>query len=202
VDGEALAISSVAEEDVLRANTYSFLARLLARPLDAAALEAAAALRGDGSEFGSALGELGTAARSTSLDAVDQEFRDLFEAVGEPELAPYASYYLTGFLYEEPLARVRQDMASLGIARADAVSEPEDHIASLFEMMYGIIVGAFGTPEPLSRQRAFFDEHIGSWAGRFFADLEASPSSDFYCPVGKAGRIFLEIERQAFEMAA
>lgn len=202
MEEEVRAISDVAEEDVLRASTYSFLARLLARPLDATALDAAAALRGDGSEFGSALGELGTVARAASLDTVTQEFRDLFEAVGEPELTPYASFYLTGYLYEEPLARVRQDMASLGIARADAVSEPEDHIASLFEVMYGIIVGAFGAPEPLSRQRAFFEEHIGSWADRFFADLEASPSSDFYGPVGKAGRIFLEIERQAFEMAA
>lgn len=201
MDEEALAISDVAEEDVLRANTYSFLARMLARPPDVSALEAAASLRGDGSEFGSALGELGTVARGTSLDAAVQEFRDLFEAVGEPELSPYASFYLTGYLYEEPLARVRQDMATLGIARADSVSEPEDHIASLFEVMYGIITGAFGPPEPLSRQRAFFEEHIGSWADRFFIDLEASPSSDFYSPVGKAGRIFLEIEKQAFEMA-
>jgi len=202
VDEEALAITSVAEEDVLRANTYSFLARMLARPLDATALEAAAALRGDGSEFGSALGELGNAARSASVQSAEEEFRELFEAVGEPELTPYASFYLTGFLYEEPLARVRQDMEALGIAKAESVSEPEDHIASLFEVMYGIIVGAFGQPEPLSRQRAFFEEHIGSWADRFFADLEASPTSDFYGPVGKAGRIFLEIERQAFEMAA
>ncbi len=201
MDGEAQTISRVAEEDVLRANTYSFIARLLARPLDASALDVTAGLRGDGSEFGSALGELGNVARSSTLDTVVQEYSDLFEAVGEPELTPYASFYLTGFLYEEPLAQLRQDMAALGVARADSVSEPEDHIASLFEIMYGIIIGAFGEPEPLSRQRTFFDEHIGSWAARFFSDLETSPTSVFYAPVGKAGRIFLDIEKQAFEMA-
>jgi TorA maturation chaperone TorD len=51
-------------------------------------------------------------------------------------------------------------------------------------------------------QRAFFDAHIGPWAGQFFADLETAKATDFYAPVGAIGRIFMEIESTAFEMAA
>ena len=37
---------------------------------------------------------------------------------------PYGSYYLTGFVYERPLARLRQDLAQFGIERADDEIEP------------------------------------------------------------------------------
>lgn len=100
------------------------------------------------------------------------------------------------------MARLRDDMAELGIARADDVKEPEDHIASLCEMMAGQITGAFGIPLDLARQRRFFAAHIGCWAPRFFADLQATESAAFYMPVGAIGGIFMAIESQAFEMAA
>jgi TorA maturation chaperone TorD len=54
----------------------------------------------------------------------------------------------------------------------------------------------------IGAQRAFFDAHIGPWAGQFFADLESAKSADFYAPVGVIGRIFVAIESTAFEMAA
>ena len=41
-----------------------------------------------------------------------------------------------------------------------------------------------------------------SWAGHFFADLEAAKGSMFYAPVGAIGRAFMEIEREAFKMGA
>ena len=76
------------------------------------------------------------------------------------ELLPFASYYLTGFLNEKPLATLRKDMASLHISRAPNVYEPEDNIASLMEMMAGLIDGRFGSPAPIERQREFFNRHI------------------------------------------
>lgn len=192
----------IAEEDQLRANWYSLLGRLLSAAPDDQLLQVVAGLRGDQSDFGKALHSLAAAARATAPDAVEQEFFDLFIGVGASELSPYASYYLTGFLHEKPLARLRGDMAQLGIARAEGVPESEDHIAALCDMMSGMITGTFGEPVALADQHAFFSQHIGSWAPRFFEDLEAAQRAAFYMPVGTIGRLFIAVEAQAFEMAA
>ena len=195
--------SEITEEDKLRAQMYRLLAAVLVRQPDRTTLDRIAALGGDeGSPLGRALGALGRVAAASGPAAVDDEFHDLFVGVGRGELMPYGSYYLTGFVYEKPLARLREDMARLGIARADDVREPEDNIASLCEMMAGLIEGDFDTPADLATQRKFFDAHIGPWAGQFFADLEAAKSARFYMPVGTVGRVFMEIEATAFEMAA
>ena len=192
---------ALAEEDRLRADFYGLLGALLARPPDAELLQRIAALEGDETALGQAIGALARLARASSAAAVEREFTDLFIGVGRGELMPYASYYLTGFLNEKPLAQLRRDMAALGIARAPDVREPEDNIASLMEMMGGMIAGRFGAPVPLARQQAFFNTHIGPWAAHFFSDLEAAKASVFYAPVGTAGRLFMEIEREAFRMS-
>jgi TorA maturation chaperone TorD len=108
----------------------------------------------------------------------------------------------SGSAAEKPLAVLRNDMASLQISRAANVFEPEDNIASLCEMMAGMITGRFGKPASLDRQKEFFNRHIGPWAGHFFADLEGAKGSVLYAPVGAIGRVFMEIEKQAFRMAA
>ena len=95
-----------------------------------------------------------------------------------------------------------RSMARLGIQRAENVKEPEDNIASLCEMMAGLIRGRFGEPQTLADQKAFFTKHIAPWASHFFTDLEAAEGSVFYAPVGKIGRAFMEIEIEAFRMEA
>jgi TorA maturation chaperone TorD len=140
------------------------------------------------------------AARMTPA-AAKAEYGALFIGMARGELLPYASYYLTGFLNEKPLALLRQDMARLGIARAENVKEPEDHIAAICEMMAGLIEGSFGAPADLETQRAFFDRHLACWAETFFTDLEAARAAVLYAPVGTVGRAFIEIERTAFEMS-
>jgi TorA maturation chaperone TorD len=52
------------------------------------------------------------------------EYQDLFIGLARGELVPYGSYYLTGFLHEKPLSKLRQDMARLGVEREDGVAEP------------------------------------------------------------------------------
>jgi len=195
-------VPEVAEEDRLRLGWYSLLARLLGGAPDSDFLASLRALEGDATELGQAVRTLAQVARRSELKEIEREHFDLFIGVGEAELLPYASYYLTGFLHDRPLARLRQDMAELGIARREGVSEPEDHIASLCEMMAGLIGGAFGEPADLATQRRFFDSHIACWAPRFFEDLQASPTARFFMPVGTIGSLFLNIEAQGFEMAA
>lgn len=188
------------EEDVTRARIYGLLAGLLAAPPDAATLKNLAALEGDDSQLGQALGALARLAGDTNAGEVAREYHDLFIGVGRGELLPYASYYLTGFLNEKPLAKLRGRMAELGIERDPSVKEPEDHVAALSDMMAGLITGAFDDPVDLAGQKRFFNDHIGAWAPHFFRDLEAAATSRFYAPVGALGRAFLEIEAAAFDM--
>ena len=197
---EASPEARIAEEDRLRADMYDFLGALLAGPPDAALLGKSAALSGDDSEVGRAIRTLARIAGATTPEAVEDEFNTLFIGLGRGELLPYGSYYLTGFLNEKPLAALREDMKTLAIVRAEDVFEPEDHIASLFEMMAGMILGRFAEPVSLDRSRRFFDRHIGPWASHFFSDLESARNSVFYAPVGSAGRAFMEIEKEAFRL--
>jgi TorA maturation chaperone TorD len=192
----------IAEEDRLRAQWYALLAQYLSAPPDAATLELARALTGDESDLGRGVAAFAAAAKGANVAGLEEEYFNLFIGVGQGELLPFGSYYLTGFLNEKPLAALRIDMDELGMGRADGVKEPEDHIASLCEMMAGMITGAFGEPVGLDRQRKFFDKHIGCWAPRFFEDLQAAESAAFYMPVGLIGSVFMTVESQAFEMAA
>jgi TorA maturation chaperone TorD len=191
-------VDGILPEERLRAHQYQLLARFLAAPPDAALLELAAGFTGDDTGLGRALAELALRAGRATTETASREYRDLFIGIGRGELVPYASYYLTGFLNEKPLAKLRGEMARLGIARAETVKEPEDHIAALCEMMAGLITGAFGAPLDLAGQRAFFDRHLAPWAPVFFEDLEKARAAWLYAPVGTLGRVFMAIEKTAF----
>ena len=192
----------VIEEDKLRADLYDFLALLLSGPPSKELLAQTAALTGDESDLGAAIKSMARVAALTKEARAQSEFNALFIGLGRGELLPYASFYLTGFLNEKPLAALRKDMTALRIARAPNVFEPEDNIASLFEMMAGMILGRFGDPVPVERQAEYFNKHIGPWATHFLSDLEAAKNSVFYAAVGAAGKAFMEIEREAFRMNA
>jgi TorA maturation chaperone TorD len=195
---EAHRVRAIPDEDRSRAGLYGLLAHLLAAPPDAAVLARLAGIRSDGSAIGEAFGALASAAARHTAAAVTEEYEALFIGVTGGELKPYASYYRTGFLNEKPLADLRRDLAAAGIARADGIVEPEDHIAFLCEVMHGLILSLYAAPAQLAQQRAFFDKHIDPWAPRFFGDLDASGGAAFYRPVGALGRIFLGIEREGF----
>ena len=194
-------VESVSPEDELRAQIYRLLAGFLSCAPDKHNLEAFAGLKGDEGEFGDAINNFAKMAGRASEDAADTEFHDLFIGVTRGELLPFGSYYLTGFLNEKPLAKLRADMTRLGIERINGLKEPEDHIASVMEMMAGLIDGAYGARLSLSEQKMFFDAHINSWAGQFFTDLEGAKYSVLYAPLGSIGRLFMKIEQSAFEMS-
>lgn len=190
----------IRDEDRLRADMYNFLGLVLSGPPDEMLLDQTRNLTGDDSALGQAIGTLARLAKLSKPAAIESEFNKLFIGLGRGELLPYASYYMSGFLNEKPLALLRQDMSAQGLARAENVFEPEDNIASLMEMMGAMIVGRFGPPASLETQKAFFDKHIRPWAGHFYSDLEAAKNSVFYAPVGTAGRVFIEIETEAFRL--
>jgi len=189
----------VDEIDLLRAAEYGLLSVLLGKAPDTDTLARVSALKGDASDLGMAHIELAAAATAADHGAVSKEFFALFIGVGRGELLPYASYYLTGFLHERPLARVREDLDALGIERAGISREPEDHIAILLEVMAGLARGDFEAE--FAEQARFFAAHLKPWAARMFADLEMSPSANFYRAVGRVGRIFMELETEAFTLS-
>jgi TorA maturation chaperone TorD len=186
------------ETDLARAQEYRLLAALLARAPDASFLKKLATLRGDASELGLAHVALAEAAEAANTESVEREFFNLFIGVGRGELMPYGSYYLTGFLHERPLARLRDDLNALGIERNEGNAEPEDHAALLCELMSGLADGSF--PAPVGSDKKIFENHLAPWIGRFFADLERAEEADFYRKVGTLGRVFVDIEAEAFAL--
>ena len=192
--------AAVDEVDLARAQEYALLSALLARAPNAELLARLARLRGDASPLGVAHVALAEAAAESRTEQVEREYFDLFIGLGRGELLPYGSYYLTGFLHERPLARLRADLAPLGIERAAGNYEPEDHAATLCEIMAGLVGGTLPAPEGTDRR--IFEKHLSSWIGRFFADLERAEAAAFYARVGALGRVFIDIETEAFALAA
>jgi TorA maturation chaperone TorD len=195
-DAEVAAADDV---DAARAQEYALLSVLLARAPNAEFLARLAALRGDISPLGAAHVALAQAAADANVEKIEREFFDLFIGIGRGELVPYGSYYLTGFLHERPLSRLRDDLARLGIERVEGEMEPEDRAAMLCEIMAGLAGGRFEAPAGADRE--LFEKHLAPWIGRFFADLENAKAADFYRRIGTVGRVFIEIESEAFALA-
>ena len=195
-----LEAKSPATDDVAaaRAQEYALLAAILVRAPNSQLLMRLARLRGDATPLGLAHAALAQAASEASVEQVEREFFDLFIGLGRGELLPYASYYLTGFLHERPLARLRADLAPLGIERVEGNAEPEDHAATLCEIMAGLIDG--GLPAPPGTDQRIFERHLQPWIGRFFADLERVEQAKLYRHVGTLGRVFVDIETEAFAL--
>jgi TorA maturation chaperone TorD len=183
---------------IARAQEYALLSALLARAPDADLLEKLAALRGDPTPLGVAHAALAQAASEIPVERVEREFFDLFIGIGRGELMPYGSYYIAGFLYERPLARLREDLGALGIERAEHQYEPEDHAAIELEIMAGLVSGRFAAPAGSDQQ--LFEKHLAPWIGRLFADLERAEGANFYRRVGTLGRAFFDIETKAFAL--
>jgi TorA maturation chaperone TorD len=190
--------AAIDEVDRARAEEYALLASLLIRAPSAEFLKKLSKLRGDPSPLGVAHIALADAASDTNPERIEREFFNLFIGVGRGELLPYGSYYLTGFLHERPLARLRADLMQIGIERSEGNAEPEDHAALLCEIMAGIASGQF--PAPAGTDKRIFENHLAPWIGRFFADLEQAEEADFYRKVGTLGRVFIEIESEAFAL--
>lgn len=188
--------------EALRAGTWNLLGNLLAGPPSD---EILALLKGidettaerNRDEIANAWSTLRIAAERASRQALDQEYQDVFIGVGGGEITPYASWFETGSLMERPLILLRQDMDALGIERQKGVSEPEDHVAAICEVMAVVISD---DDVDFEWQKQFFERHIHRWMGRFFHELQEAPSAGFYKAVGCLGEAFVRLEQRYFAM--
>ena len=193
-------IASIEPEDRLRADTYRLLGRLLGRAPDEDTLSllANAPVSDEESLLGVAWRLLATSASRATAPQVEEEYFSLFVGLGRGELMPYGSWYLTGFLMEQPLAKLRADLARLGFERQDGVKEPEDHAAALCEVM--ALLAADDDEDSLETQANFFETHIGPWMARFFRDLQEARSARFYRAIGQLGEQFIQTDQRYLEM--
>ena len=196
MDAEAVPPPGVADDELVRANTYGLLGALLAAPARREHFDLLSNIdipATDGPSIdalGAAWSDLGRAAEHADVEAVDDEYHALFIGVGSGELIPYGSWYLTGFVMDKPLAALRTDLAALGFERRDDVKEPEDHAAALLETMALLVASA---EHGIDVQRRFFDRHVATWMRTFFADLQSADSARFYRAVGTVRRSVHEI---------
>ena len=128
------------------------------------------------------------------------EFTALFLGVGKPEVFAYASFHLTGSLNEKPLATLREDLATLGLARDEQMLETEDHIAYLFEVMRYLIAGDDIGVCNLEQQRRFFRNHLQTWVEALCATTMAHPRAEVWRAVAGFTREFMQVETQGFDL--
>lgn len=202
---EALwASQSVPAEERARADWYGVLARLWYEPPDAAWLAALAQAEPDEPARGAALAvawqPLQELARSMDAAEVAEEFERLFGGVGKPEIAPYASVFVAGFLNERPLTALRSDLAQLGLARSERMAEPEDHVACLCEVMRYLIAGEDAAVANLAQQQRFFSVHLHPWVPSLCEAVQAHPEARFYGAVAALTQAFMAVEAQGFEL--
>lgn len=199
-----LAGSSALDEETARAELYGVLAQLYyARPTP----DTLAALRVAVTEAPAAGGflqepwqQLVGAARAQDDEAIAAEFDRLFGGVGKPEVFLYGSHYLSGFLNEKPLVRLRSDLAALGLARGEAMPETEDHVAYLCEVMRYLIAGDDVAVCNLTAQRNFFATHLQPWILQLCDALQGQPAAHFYAALAQFTRAFVAVEAQGFDM--
>ncbi|VWX57848.1 conserved hypothetical protein [Burkholderiales bacterium 8X] len=196
--------SSALDEEVARAEVYGLLARLWYAAPDAELLQAFAVAPTEAPAPGAFLEEpwrqLVGAARGTDLPALRAEYDALFGGIGKPEVYLFGSHYLSGFLNDKPLAQLRGELARLGLARDDAMSESEDHVAFLCEVMRYLIASDDVAVAHLARQREFFSVHLQPWLPAMCDAVQQHPSARFYAVLASFTRAFAEVEAQGFDM--
>jgi len=139
-----------------------------------------------------ALRALRQAAHDYPIAAMKEEFDRLFVGLGCGEMIPYSSWYREKMIQSMPLVSLRSDLVRLGIVKQSGSHETEDHAAALCEVMAIISQNSNGCS--YGTQTDFFQQHIASWMGSFFKDLQSAKSAGFYRTVGLFGLSFLELE--------
>ena len=191
-------------EELARAEVYGLLAHLFYAPPDDALYSqlrvAVTQAPVQGAFLERAWGELVAASRRLSAAAVADEYAELFLGVGKPEVFLYGSFYLAGSLNGKPLVALRTDLKKLGLERPAEVSETEDHLASLCEVMRYLIAGEDLGVSNLGAQQRFFNVHLRGWVEPFCDALAAHPRADFYRALAGFGRDFFAVEAQGLDL--
>ncbi len=192
------------DEETARAEIYGLLSQLYyAAPAPAllAQLRVAVTEAPDNGSFLEApWGAVIAAARELTDAQIASEWDSLFGGVGKPEVYLFGSFYLTGFLNEKPLVKLRNDLASYGLERDGAMHETEDHLAYLFEAMRYLIAGDDVSVSNLTNQKSFFCDHLQPWVNSLCDNLTANGKAKFYKTLAEFTSAFMSVESQGFDL--
>jgi len=137
---------------------------------------------------------------------VEYEFVELFIGPQKPEVMPYESYYLSGSLFQAPLASVRSFMKEVGLEKKEGeLPEPEDTLGFELEIMNWLISKQNSSKNLeeeemwLDYQESFLKKHLLVWGPSCGEDIESAPKSDFYKGAGMLLKGFLQIEKELFQ---
>jgi len=191
-------------EELARAELYGLLAQLWLAAPDQALLRQFEVAVTQAPEAGGHLEapwqSLVAAMRATTPGQAAAEHDALFGGVGKPDIFVYASYHLSGFLNERPLAQLRDELRRLGLARDQGRGETEDHIAYLLEVMRYLIAGDDAAVCNLEQQRRFFRSQLQPWVEQLCDAVESHPQADTWRAVSALTRSFMQVEAQAFDL--
>ncbi|QHE84558.1 TorD/DmsD family molecular chaperone [Hydrogenophaga sp. BPS33] len=191
-------------EEIARAELYGLLARLWLAPPDEALLQqfrvAVTVAPEQGGFLEAPWQALVEQMRTATVASAQAEFVALFQGVGKPEVFPYASFFLAGFVNEKPLAQLRTDLAALGLTRDAAQLETEDHVAYLFEVMRYLIAGDDAGVSNLEQQRRFFRNHLQPWVDALCQAVQAQPAAKLWSAIAAMTLAFVQVETQAFDL--
>lgn len=199
----------IAPEDQVRADFYALLASLFYRApgdsmLHAMMLSAGPDCQADAGapdDLAKTWAALAAASAAVSHDAVEEEYAAVFVGVGRPPVMLFGSYYLSGFMNEKPLAELRSDLIALGFARDPQVTEPEDHLAALCDVMRALILADVAdAPASLAQQKNFFVKHMQPWVVQCCDATMQNEKTNYYRKVAGFAQAFFAIEMQAFAM--
>lgn len=192
-------------EEAARGDFYALLARMFRLAPDGALLASLAGAEPMPAEGNAPLAlawsQLVVASSVMDPEAAADEFEALFNGVGKAAVSVYAGHYAGAPSIDHPRVRLQADLAGLGLARREQVSEPEDHIAGLFEVMRVLAAGGAGRqPATLEEQKRFFEAHIAPAAGKFMKAVGAAPKANYYRTVAALGAAFLTLESDSFQL--
>jgi TorA maturation chaperone TorD len=198
--------TSALDEETARSELYGLLAVLYYAPPTANLLAQLRVAITEAPAAGAFLEEpwrgLIAAARALDDASIQAEYESLFGGIGKPEVYLYGSHFLSGFLNEKPLAKLRTELDAMGLTRDDSMSETEDHFAYLCEVMRYLIAAEDVAVANLTHQREFFSTHIQSWVLTMCDDLQKHPKAKFYAALAELTRAFMGVEAQGFDMLA
>ena len=182
-----------------RAGIRAALRAAGARARRGAAEETVRAARRRDARSASRMSRSREAAAETSVERIEREYFDLFIGLGRGELLPYASYYLTGFLHERPLARLRDGSRRRSASSASkATTSPRitpRPCARSWRASSAAACRRRTAPTGASSRNIF---RPGSDASSPIWSARTRPASTG--SVGTLGRVFMEIEKEAFAL--
>ena len=192
-------------EDLARADLYGLIARFFQLPPDQTLLDQIAATAdqhnaADEAPLAKIWMDVVEVAKNNPAKAWHDEFDLNFISVGKPNVVLNGSFYMAGHLNEKPLVNIRKALEEFGLEAAEEVTETEDHISALSEVMRYLIAGDDVEVSNLTNQRAFFNAHIRPWYNELCDAIEDIPEMHLYHPVAALTREFLAIEGQSFDM--